>query len=148
DGDRDWHDRPDLRTALLRAGVVISLQPLADGDIAAVVAGVTGGPAGPAPVPVPARRSAGDPVLGAEPAPQPGGPGPAPAAAPAVVPDAVRALAGARVAELTGPVRDVLLAASVLGTRFRRDVLAGLAGRQPGELAATLAAGRDARLLE
>jgi len=45
DGDRDWHDRPDLRTALLRSGVVISLQPLADGDIAAVVAGVTGGPA-------------------------------------------------------------------------------------------------------
>jgi predicted ATPase len=56
------------------------------------------------------------------------------------VPDSVRALAGARVAELTATARDVLLAASVLGTRFRRDVLAALAGTLfdigHGELAA------------
>ena len=64
------------------------------------------------------------------------------------MPDSVRALAGARVAELTGTARDVVLAASVLGTRFRRDVLAGLAGLEPGELAAALAAGRDASLLQ
>ena len=64
------------------------------------------------------------------------------------MPDSVRALAGARVAELTGTARDVLLSASVLGTRFRRDVLAGLAGVQPGELAGALAAGRDTSLLE
>ena len=68
------------------------------------------------------------------------------------MPDSVRALAGARVAELSGTARDVLLAASVLGTRFRRDVLAGLAGALfdtgPGELTSALAAGRDARLLE
>jgi len=148
DGDRDWHGRPDLRTALLRSGVVISPQPLADGDIAAVVAGVTGGPAGPALVRVIAERSAGNPFLVTELARQLAGQRTEPAAARAVVPDSVRALAGARVAELTGTVRNVLLAASVLGTRFRRDVLAGLAGIQPGELAAALAAGRDARLLE
>jgi predicted ATPase len=51
-----------------------------------------------------------------------------------------------------GPWSRVLLAASVLGTRFRRDVLAGLVGTLfdigHGELAAALAAGRDARLLE
>ena len=47
DGDRDWHGRLDMRTALLRSGDVISLQPLAEGDVAAVVAGVTGAPAGP-----------------------------------------------------------------------------------------------------
>ena len=47
DGDRDWHGRPDMRTALMRSGDVISLQPLAAGDVAAVVAGVAGTPAGP-----------------------------------------------------------------------------------------------------
>src|SRR5690348_17540037 len=50
--------------------------------------------------------------------------------------------------ELTGTARDVVLAASVLGTRFRRDVLAGLAGLEPGELAGALAAGRDTSLLQ
>ena len=148
DGDRDWHGRPDLRTALLRSGVVISPQPLADGDIAAVVAGVTGGPAGPALVRVIAERSAGNPFLVTELARQLAGQRTEPAAARAVVPDSVRALAGARVAELTEAARDVLLAASVLGTRFRRDVLAMLAGVQPGALASALAAGGDARLLE
>jgi hypothetical protein len=152
DGDRDWQGRLDMRTALLRSGVVISLQPLAAGDIAAVVAGVTGGPAGPALVRVIAERSGGNPFLVTELARQLAGQSTEPSAARAVVPDSVRALAGARVAELTGPARDVLVAASVLGTRFRRDVLAGLAGTpfdtRPGELAGALAAGRDARLLE
>src|SRR6516225_8400397 len=27
DGDRDWHGRPDMRTVLMRAGDVVSLQP-------------------------------------------------------------------------------------------------------------------------
>jgi hypothetical protein len=148
DGDRDWHGRLDMRTALLRSGVVISLQPLAVGDIAAVVASLTGRPAGPGLVSVIAERSAGNPFLVTELARQLAGAGTEPAAARAIVPDSVRALGGARVAELTGAAREVLLAASVLGTRFRRDVLAGLAGVQPGELAGELAAGRDARLLE
>ncbi len=129
DGDRDWQGRLDMRTALLRSGVVISLQPLAVGDIAAVVAGVTGGPAGPALVRVIAERSGGNPFLVTELARQLAGQSTEPSAARAVVPDSVRALAGARVAELTGPARDVLVAASVLGTRFRRGVLAALAGR-------------------
>ena len=64
------------------------------------------------------------------------------------MPDSVRALAGARVGELSGTARDVVLAASVLGTRFRRDVLAALAGLEPGELAGALAAGRDTSLLQ
>jgi hypothetical protein len=152
DGDRDWHGRLDMRTALLRSGDVISLQPLAEGDVAAVVAGVTGAPAGPDLVGVIAERSAGNPFLVTELARQLGGPGikqgAEPAAARAIVPDSVRALAGARVGELTGTARDVVLAASVLGTRFRRDVLAGLAGLEPGELAAALAAGRDTSLLQ
>ena len=113
-----------------------------------MVAGVTGAPAGPDLVRVIAERSAGNPFLATELARQLAGPGAGPAAARAIVPDSVRALAGARVAGLPGTARDVLLAASVLGTRFRRDVLAGLAGVEHGELAGALAAGRDARLLE
>ena len=126
DGDRDWHGRPDMRTALLRSGDVISLQPLAEGDVAAVVAGVTGAPAGPDLVGVIAERSAGNPFLVTELARQLAGPsikpGAEPAAARAIVPDSVRALAGARVGELTG--------------------------LEPGELAAALAAGRDTSLLQ
>ncbi len=148
DGDQDWRGRLDIRTTLLRSGEVISLQPLAVSDVAAVVAGVTGAPAGPDLVRVIAERSAGNPFLATELARQLAGPGAGPAAARAIVPDSVRALAGARVAGLPGMARDVLLAASVLGTRFRRDVLAGLAGVEHGELAGALAAGRDARLLE
>ena len=148
DGDRDWHGRLDMRTALLRSGDVISLQPLAEGDVAAVVAGVTGAPAGPDLVGVIAERSAGNPFLVTELARQLAGRNAEPAAARAIVPDSVRALAGARVGELTGTARDVVLAASVLGTRFRRDVLAGLTGLEPGELAAALAAGRDTSLLQ
>jgi AAA ATPase domain len=63
DGDQDWHGRLDMRTALLRSGDVISLQPLAEGDVAAVVAGVTGAPAGPDLVGVITERSAGNPFL-------------------------------------------------------------------------------------
>ena len=152
DGDRDWHGRLDMRTALLRSGDVISLQPLAEDDVAAVVAGVTGAPAGPDLVGVIAERSAGNPFLVTELARQLAGPsikqGAEPAAARAIVPDSVRALAGARVGELTGTARAVVLAASVLGTRFRRDVLAALAGLEPGELAGALAAGRDTGLLQ
>ena len=152
DGDRDWHGRPDMRTVLMRAGDVISLQPLAAGDVAAVVAGVTGAPAGPGLVEVIAERSAGNPFLVTELARQLTGPDAGLAAARAIVPDSVRALAGARLAELSGAARDILLAASVLGTRFRRDVLAGPAHALfdigPGELASALAAGRDARLLD
>jgi hypothetical protein len=152
DGDRDWHGRPDMRTALMRSGDVISLRPLAAGDVAAVVAGVTGTPAGPDLVRVIAERSAGNPFLVTELARQAAGPDAGPATARAIVPDSVRALAGARLAELSGAARDVLLAASVLGTRFRRDVLAVLAGALfdtgAGELAGALAAGRDARLLD
>jgi hypothetical protein len=152
DGDRDWHGRLDMRTALLRSGDVISLQPLAEGDVAAVVAGVTGAPAGPDLVGVIAERSAGNPFLVTELARQLGGPdikqGAEPASVRAIVPDSVRALAGARVGELTGTTRDVVLAASVLGTRFRRDVLAGLTGLEPGELAGALAAGHDTSLLQ
>ena len=70
------------------------------------------------------------------------------AAARAVVPNPVRVITSARLAELSVPTRSVLKAAAVLGARFRRDVLAQLTGVPAGELAEALAAGRDARLLD
>ena len=70
------------------------------------------------------------------------------AAARAAVPEPVRVITGARLAELPVPTQSVLKAAAVLGARFRRDVLASVAGVPPGELAGALATGRDARLLE
>ena len=42
DGDQDWRGRWTYEPTLLRSGEVISLQPLAVSDVAAVVAGVTG----------------------------------------------------------------------------------------------------------
>ena len=66
DGDRDWHGRLDMRTTLLRSSDVISLQPLAASDVAVVVAGVIGAPAGPDLVRVIAERSAGNPFLATE----------------------------------------------------------------------------------
>ena len=63
DGDQDWHGRLDLRGALLRPGLVISLPPFEAGDVAAVLAVLTGGPAAPDLVRVIAERSAGNPFL-------------------------------------------------------------------------------------
>jgi hypothetical protein len=148
DGDQDWHGRLDLRGALLRSGLVISLPPFEAGDVAAVLAGLTGGPAAPDLVRVIAERSAGNPFLVTELARQLARGSAEPAAVRAIVPGSVRVITGARVAELTGIGREVVRAASVLGTRFRRDVLAGLVGVPPGELAAALTDGQDARLLE
>ena len=148
DGDQDWHGRLVLRGALLRSGLVISLPPFEAGDVAAVLAGLTGGPAAPDLVRVIAERSAGNPFLVTELARQLARGSAAPAAVRATVPGSVRVMTGARVAELTGTSREVVRGASVLGTRFRRDVLAGLAGVPPGELAGALADGQDARLLE
>ena len=91
---RDWRGRLDMRTTLLRSGQVISLQPLAASDLAAVVADVTGAPAGPDLIRIIAERSAGNPFLATELARQLTGPGAGPAAARAIVPDSVRALAG------------------------------------------------------
>ncbi len=148
DGDRDWDGRLDLRGTLLRSGPVISLPPFEVGDVAGVLAGLTGGPAAPELVRVIAERSAGNPFLVTELARQLARGSAGPAAVRAIVPGSVRVIAGARVAELAGTAREVVQAASVLGTCFRRDVLAGLAGVPPGELAGALADGQDARLLE
>jgi AAA ATPase domain len=155
DGDQDWPGRLDERSALLRSGLVITLPPFAEDDVAGLVAGATGAPPGTAPpdlVKIIAERSGGNPLLATEltrqlarqPAGQPARAG----QARVMVPDSVRVITRARVGELNEPTRSVLGSAAVLGTRFRRDILARLAGVPAGDLAAALAAGRDARLLE
>jgi hypothetical protein len=148
DGDQAWQGRLDERGALLRSGLVITLTPFGEDDVAGLVAGVTGAPPEPDLVRVIAERSGGNPLLVTELARQLSRQGGDAAAARAVVPEPVRVITHARLAELSVPARSVLKAAAVLGARFRRDVLASVTGVPPAELADALATGRDARLLE
>jgi hypothetical protein len=150
DGDQAWRGRLDVRGALLRSALVVTLPPFTESDVAGLVAGLTGAPPAPDLVRVIAERSGGNPFLVTELARHLAREGTSQAAAAArvTVPDPVRVITSARLAELSAPARSVLKAAAVLGARFRRDVLAALTGVPPGELAGALAAGRDARLLE
>jgi predicted ATPase len=154
DGDQAWRGRLDVRGALLRSALVVTLPPFTESDVAGLVAGLTGAPPAPDLVRVIAERSGGNPFLVTELARHLArkgtGQGTAAAAAGArvAVPDPVRVITSTRLAELSAPARSAIEAAAVLGARFRRDVLAALTGVPPGELAGALAAGRDARLLE
>jgi hypothetical protein len=107
DGDQAWQGRLDERSALLRSGLVITLPPFAEGD----VAGLTGAPPAPDLVRVIAERSGGNPLLVVELARQVSrqGSGDA-AAARVVVPEPVRVITHSRLAELSVPARSVLKA--------------------------------------
>ena len=148
DGDQAWHGRLNERGALLRSGLVITLPPFAEGDVAGLVASLTGALPAPDLARIIAERSGGNPLLVTELARQLSRQGGDAAAARAAVPEPVRVITNARLAELSVPTRSVLKAAAVLGARFRRDVLGSVTGVHPGELADALATGRDARLLE
>jgi AAA ATPase domain len=148
DGDQAWRGRLDERSALLRSGLVITLLPFAEDDVAGLVAGMTGMPPAPDLVRIIAERSGGNPFLATELARQLGPQDTSAEAIRAAVPDSVRVIVRARLGELAEPTRSVLGSAAVLGARFRRDVLAQLTGVPAGELADALAAGRDAGLLE
>ena len=148
DGDQAWRGRLDERDALLRSGLVITLPPFAEDDVAGLVAGVTGAPPAPDLVSVITERSGGNPFLATELARQLAGQDTSADAVRAAVPDSVRVITRARLAELAEPTRSVIESAAVLGARFRRDVLGQLTGVPAGDLADLLAAGRDARLLE
>ncbi|HEU5385395.1 MAG TPA: AAA family ATPase [Streptosporangiaceae bacterium] len=148
DSDQDWQGRPAERNALLRSGLVITLPPFGPDDVASLVGAVTGAPPGPDLVAVIAERSGGNPLLATELARQLGRQETSAGQARVLVPDSVRVITRARLDDMTEPTRSVLGSAAVLGARFRRDVLARLAGVPAGDLADALAAGRDARLLE
>ena len=148
DSDQAWQGRLDERSALLRSGLVVTLQPFGEDDVASLVAGVTGAPRAPDLIRVIAERSGGNPFLATELARQLGGNDTSADVTRAAVPESVRVIIRARLAELPGSARAVLESAAVLGARFRRDILGQLTGIAAGELADALAAGRDARLLE
>ena len=66
DGDQAWQGRLDERGALLRSGLVITLPPFAENDVAGLVASLTGAQPAPDLVRVIAERSGGNPLLVAE----------------------------------------------------------------------------------
>jgi hypothetical protein len=127
---------------------VITLPPFAEDDVAGLMAGATGAPPGPDLVKIIAERSGGNPLLATELVRQLSSQPARAGQARVMVPDSIRVMTRARLGELDEPTRSVIGSAAVLGARFRRDILARLAGVPAGDLAGALAAGRDARLLE
>ena len=148
EGDRAWQGRLSERAALLRSGLVITLPPFGEDDVAGLLAGVSGAPAMPDLVRVIAERSGGSPLLVTELARHLASREASTDEARVLVPDSVLVITRARLAELPESTRSILGSAAVLGARFRRDVLAQLTAVPAGELADALAAGRDARLIE
>ncbi|HEY2691509.1 MAG TPA: AAA family ATPase [Streptosporangiaceae bacterium] len=127
DSDHDWPGRLDARSALMRFGTAIPLRPLGADDVQALVAGAIGSPPADL-VRTISDRSGGNPFLATEMIRLLAGRGEALASAAGAVPDSVRAIAAAQLAGLPEPAVGVVWSAAVIGTRFRRDVLADLAG--------------------
>ncbi|AWT41105.1 hypothetical protein DMT42_01345 [Streptomyces actuosus] len=173
DDDAAWRDRAWARAQLLRRGRTLPLGPLPEADIAALVAAATGTPPAADAVRSLVRRTGGDAFFVTEllraggwdaetaavaqaPAADHGS-GTAPVMAgntapyarttPAgTSPVAVRAAVAARLAELTPRAAHLLAVASVLGTRFRLDVLAETAAVPLAEVRALLAESAGAGL--
>jgi predicted ATPase len=127
DGDHAWPDRLDARGTLMRFGTVIPLRPLGADDVRALVTGAVG--SAPADT---ARtiydRSGGNPFLATELIRLLADRGQDFSPAGGAVPDTVRAITAAQLAGLPEPAVRLVWSASLIGTRFRRDILADLAG--------------------
>jgi len=144
DSDHDWPGRLDARSALLRFGTAIPLRPLGTDDVQALVAAAIGG----APADLVCTitdRSGGNAFLATELIRLLADRGQDPASA--GVPDSVRAITAAQLAGLPEPAVGLVWSAAVIGTRFRRDVLADLAGVPLTGLHDTLADAYRAGLL-
>ncbi len=130
DGERDWSSSAQVWGALNRLGHTIRLGPFGEADIASLAAHALGTRPPEEAVRAIAARTQGNPLLVCE----------VVASRPdlddldAVVPASVRAIVAARLAGLTDLTRRVVSAAAVLGSRFRLDVLAEMAGVPLGEL--------------
>ncbi|MFF9624952.1 ATP-binding protein [Streptomyces griseosporeus] len=173
DDDAGWHDRAWARAQLLRRGRSLPLGPLPEPDVAALVAAVTGTAPAPDAVRSLVRRTGGDAffvtellraggwdadtAVGTQAPAAAHGAGTASVVAGDAAPGtrtspagtssvAVRAAVAARLAELTPRAAHLLAVASVLGTRFRLDVLAETAGVPLGEVRALLAESAGAGL--
>ncbi|MCT9007764.1 ATP-binding protein [Streptomyces rhizosphaerihabitans] len=148
DDDTAWHDRAWARAQLLRRGRALPVGPLREKDVAALLNAATGDAPAPSAVRALARYTGGDAFFVTELLRTGGGlDGPAsdvPATAVSVrVRDAVRA----RTAELSPSAAQLLDIASLLGTRFRLDVLADSAAVPLDEVRALLGEAAGAGLL-
>ncbi|MGE5289362.1 MAG: ATP-binding protein [Micromonosporaceae bacterium] len=148
DGEQSWQGRLDARSALMRSGISIPLQPFGEGDVAALVTGATGGPPPPALVRTISDRSGGNPFLATELVRMLAHHGHDLPAIGGLVPDSVRAITATRLAELPESARRLVSAASVIGTRFRLDILAELMGVTLTGLHGPLADAHGGGLLE
>jgi hypothetical protein len=134
DGERDWSSSTLVWGTLNRLGHTIRLAPFKEADIASLAAHALGTRPPDEAVRTIAARTQGNPLLVCEVVrsrPDLGD-------LDAVVPTSVRAIVAARLAGLTDLTRRVVSAAAVLGTRFRLDVLAEVAGVPLGELGAAV----------
>ncbi|GAA0686075.1 hypothetical protein GCM10010193_44920 [Kitasatospora atroaurantiaca] len=136
DDEAAWRGRPQARAALVRRAHSLPLGPLPERDIAALLTAATGTDASPQAVRELAEHTGGEPFFVTELLRAGSG-----------LPTTVRAAVAARVAELAPEGARVLAAASVLGTRFRLDVLAEAAGVPLDDLRAVLADAAAAGLL-
>jgi hypothetical protein len=147
DGDHAWPDRLDARSVLMRFGTVIPLRPLGADDVRVLVTGTIG--SAPADtVRAIYDRSGGNPFLATELIRLFAGRGRDFASAGGAVPDTVRAITAAQLAGLPDPTVRLVWSASVIGTHFRRDILADLTGVPLTGLHDPLAAAHRAGLVD
>ncbi|MET8101339.1 AAA family ATPase [Streptomyces sp. NPDC005236] len=146
DDDTAWQDRAWARAQLLRRGSALPVGPLRDEDVAALLDAATGDTPAPSAVQALARYTGGDAFFvtellrsgaGLE------GTGPKATAVSVRIRDVIRA----RTAELSPRTARLLDIASLLGTRFRLDVLADAAGEPLDEVRALLGEAAGAGLL-
>ncbi|MGW0965103.1 ATP-binding protein [Streptomyces sp. NPDC002516] len=146
DDDSAWQDRAWARAQLSRRGSALPVGPLRDEDVAALLDAATGGTPTRSAVRSLARYTGGDAFFVTELLRSGGGLGGARSGATEVsvrVRDAVRA----RTAELSPRARRLLDLASLLGTRFRLDVLAEAAAEPLERVRALLGEAAGAGLL-
>ncbi|MGZ6764659.1 MAG: helix-turn-helix transcriptional regulator [Nocardioidaceae bacterium] len=140
----DLHRRHPFRSTLMElaraAGCVrVEVGPLDHSGLAALVERRTGARADPASVRALLARSEGNPLFAEELVAAPD--------AETVVPPALADLLLARVDTLRDPVREMLRAAAVGGSRIDADLVAALTGCAPEEVAAGLREACDANVL-
>jgi len=136
DSEVAWQGRLEPWAAVLRRSRHVPLGPLAVDDVAALVAAARGGPASPEVAAAIAARTGGLPLFVTELVKLPEREGGAPATA---VPASIRVIVAERIAGYPPAAREVLSAAAVLGTVFRLDVVAEVAGVDLADLRGLLA---------
>ncbi|HWD00940.1 MAG TPA: AAA family ATPase [Amycolatopsis sp.] len=129
DDDRAWLGRTQARADLLGRALCLPVGPLTGDDVAALVTAAAGRPATDAEVRAIVARTGGEAFFVTE-LVRHGTDGPVPAS--------VRAVVHARTAALPEACANALAAASVLGVRFRLDVLAELTGTGLADIRAVL----------